>query len=258
MTMTTLTQPSPTPSPAPEQETAPAPVMPARPAVKSAPAAELAPAVKMAPAVAPPPLPALPVSATDGPPAPYCFTVTQYYAMGRAEIIRDDERVELLEGVIVAMSPIGGRHMATVDRFTRTLVQGLGERAIVRVQGSIVLNYLNSPEPDLVVLRERADFYESGFALPSDVLLLIEVSDSTQGYDRRIKLPLYARAEIPEVWLAVVQETVRRLEVYTDPDTDGARYATMRTLGLDDTIAPAAFPDLAVPVGRMLAAGPAG
>lgn len=199
------------------------------------------------------PLATVPHPATDGLPKPYRFTVTQYYAMGQAGIICD-KRVELLEGVIVAMSPLGSRHMATVDRFNRTLVQGLGDRAIVRVQGSIVLNFRNSPEPDLVLLRERADFYESGFALPADVLLLIEVSDSTASYDRRVKLPLYARAEIPEVWLAVVQENVRRLEVYTEPDTDGARYATMRTLGLDDTIAPAAFPDLEVPVGRMLSA----
>ena len=205
-----------------------------------------------------PTLAATPYPDAGGPPAPYCFTVTQYYAMGRAGIIRDDERVELLEGVIVAMLPRSSRHNATVDRFTRTLIQGLGERAIVHVQGPIVLNYRNSPQPDLAVVRERADFYESGFILPADVLLLIEVSDSTIGYDRRIKLPLYARAEIPEVWLAVVQENVRRLEVYTDPDTDGARYATMRTLGLNDSIAPAAFPDLEVPVGRMLAAGPAG
>ena len=173
--------------------------------------------------------------------------------MGEAGIIRE-ERVELLEGVIVAMSPMGSRHVATVNRFNRMFAESVGRQAIVQVQSSIVLDDQNSPEPDLVLLRERPDFYESELPGPSDVLLLIEVSDSTTGYDRRGKLPLYALAGIPEVWLAVVQENVRRLEVYTEPDTDGARYATMRTLGLDDTIAPAAFPDLEVPVGRMLAA----
>lgn len=215
--MTTLTKPAPTQSPAPAAES-------------------------------------LPLPAADRLPEPYRFTVTQYYAMGREQIIRDDERVELLDGVIVAMLPRGSRHNATVSRFTRMMILSLGDRAIVRVHGAIVLNYLNSPEPDLALLRERADFYESGFILPSDVLLVIEVSDSTAGYDRRVKLPLYARAGIPEVWLAVVQENVRRLEVYTEPDTDGARYGAMRTLGLDDTIAPAAFPDLEVAVGRMLSA----
>ena len=257
--MTTLTKPAPAQSPA-ELEPVPVPDAPAKLAPTQSPAPELAPAlVSVAPAKSAPvpkPAPAAEPStlpAADGRPEPYRFNVTQYYAMGQAEILRDD-RVELLEGVIVAMAPLGGRHKATVNRFNRKLVQDLGERAIVQVQGSIVLNYLNSPEPDLALLRERADFYESGFILPSDVLLVIEVSDSTASYDRRVKLPLYARAGIPEVWLAVVQENVRRLEVYTDPDVDGARYGAMRTLGLDDTIAPAAFPDLAVPVGRMLAA----
>ena len=183
---------------------------------------------------------------------PRRFTVDEYYAMGEAGILTRDDRVELLDGVIVEMAPISSRHAATVDRFTRRMVQSVGNRAIVRVQGPLRLSQHSAPQPDVMLLRERADFYETGMPGPDDALLLIEVADSSVGYDRYEKLPAYARAGIPEVWIAVARERRRAVEVYTQPEN--GRYTEISRPGLDDTLTPAAFPDLELPVGPLLSA----
>ena len=182
------------------------------------------------------------------------LTVAQFYAMAESGIIHPDARVELLDGVIIEMSPIGSRHAATVNKFTRALVPGVGHRAIVQIQGPLRVNDNSVLEPDILLLRERTDFYASAIPRPEDVILLIEVADSTVGYDRYSKLPAYARAGIPEVWLAVVQESRRAVEVYTQPAA-GA-YAAMRTLEGDDTLTPPGFPDIALRVGDILSAYP--
>ena len=182
------------------------------------------------------------------------LTVAEYYAMAESGIIHPDARVELLDGVIIEMSPIGSRHAATVNKFTRALVPGVGHRAIVQIQGPLRVNDNSVLEPDILLLRERADFYASAIPCPEDVILLIEVADSTVGYDRYSKLPAYARAGIPEVWLAVVQESRRAVEVYTQPAA-GA-YTAMRMLEGDDTLTPPGFPDLTLRVGDMLSACP--
>ena len=183
---------------------------------------------------------------------PRRLTVDEYYAMADAGILTRDDRVELLDGVIVEMAPIGNRHAATVDRFNRRMVQSVGNRAIVRVQGPLRLSQHSVPQPDVMLLRERADFYETGMPGPGDVLLLIEVADSSVGYDRYEKLPAYARAGIPEVWIAVARERRRAVEVYTQPEK--GRYTEISRPGLDDTLTPAAFPDLELPVGPLLSA----
>ena len=123
-----------------------------------------------------------------------------------------------------------------------------GDRAIVRVQGAIDLHERSRPEPDLALLRERADFYESESAGPDDVLLLIEVSDSSVNYDRYDKLPRYARAGIPEVWITVLPERI--IEAHTEPA--GGRYTHMRTFRPGDTISPGCFPDIALSVDEIL------
>ena len=182
------------------------------------------------------------------------ITVDEFYAMADAGILHPQARMELLDGVIVKMSPIGSRHAATVNKFTMALAPGVGDRAIVQVQGPLRVNDSSLLEPDVLLLRRRADFYFSEVPRPEDVLLLIEVADSTVGYDRYSKLPAYARAGIPEVWLAVVRAGRRAVEVYTEPSPEG--YGAMRTLEGDDILTPPGFPDIALRVGEMLSAYP--
>ena len=148
------------------------------------------------------------------------FTVAEYYAMAEAGILREEERVELIDGVIVEMAPMGNRHRATVTRLNRLFNRNVGERAIVQIQSSITLDEQTMPEPDLAILRERADFYEADSPGPEDVLLVIEVADSSVDYDRHEKLPRYAQAGIPEVWLTVLPENV--VEAHTEPTENGS------------------------------------
>src|SRR5262245_32875345 len=118
------------------------------------------------------------------------FTVDDYQRMEEAGILRAEDRVELIDGECIAMVAIGPRHHATVDRATRAFVLKVGESAIVRVQGSVRLDLYNAPEPDLTLLRPRDDFYASRHAAPSDVLLVIEVAESSVDYDRTVKARL--------------------------------------------------------------------
>ena len=179
---------------------------------------------------------------------PYRFTVEQYLAMGKAGILGKEERVELLEGVIVAMAAMGNRHLAAVARFNKAFTQSVSGRAIVWVQGAIQLDDNSRPEPDVALLRERSDFYESQAAGPEDVLLLVEVSDSSADHDRYDKLPRYARAGIPEVWLTILPERV--IEAHTEPV--GGRYTQLRTYRPGDTISPGSFPDITLNVSEIL------
>jgi Uma2 family endonuclease len=125
------------------------------------------------------------------------FTVHDYHRMGEAGILHEDDRVELIEGELVEMTAIGTRHFSCVNRLNRLLVMHVGDDAIVSVQNPVRLNEYNEPQPDLAVIRPRD--YKESLPMPEDVLLLIEVSDSTLAYDRGVKLTLYARAGIREV-----------------------------------------------------------
>ena len=176
------------------------------------------------------------------------FTVAEYYAMAEAGILTEDDRVELIDGVIVEMAALGSRHGGCVNLYTRWLSRLVGDRAILQVQGAIHLNDDTEPQPDLALLRDRPDFYFSGHAEPSDALLLIEVADTSVDYDRYQKLPRYAQAGIPEVWITVLPERV--IEAHTEPS--GGRYAARRTFASGDTIIPGCFPDVALPVSAIL------
>jgi Uma2 family endonuclease len=134
------------------------------------------------------------------------ITVHDYHRMAEVGLLAPDARVELIEGEIIDMAPIGKDHQSIVDQLTRTLVRAVGDTAIVRVQGSIRLSQWSEPGPDLVLLAPRPDFYRGEFALGADTLLVIEVSDSTLRYDRDVKVPLYARHGVPEVWIVDVNE----------------------------------------------------
>ena len=172
------------------------------------------------------------------------FTVDEYMRMAETGILSPNERVELINGEIILMSPAGPRHHAAVDRATRAFVMGAGETAIVRVQGDVVLHRFAAPEPDLVLLRPKADFYASKQAGAGDVLLVIEVADSSLDYDTTSKLNLYAIIGIPEYWVADLQNN--RLLAYSDPDRDS--YQTVREFHRGDTLAPHLLPDCSIPV----------
>ncbi|MGH3665792.1 MAG: Uma2 family endonuclease [Egibacteraceae bacterium] len=176
------------------------------------------------------------------------FTVEEYERMGAAGILGEDDRVELLDGEIVEMTPIGPRHAGCVNRLTRLLVASLGDRAVVAVQNPAHLSLRSMPQPDLVVARPRDDFYQLAHPTPADVLLLVEVAETSASFDRRVKTPLYARAGIPEVWL--VDVTSRRVVVHRAPGE--GRYADVRTVRPGDRLAPQAFPDFVLTVADVL------
>ena len=176
------------------------------------------------------------------------FTVDEYYALAEAGILGPEERVELLDGEIIAMAPMHSPHAACITDFDELLRETLGRRATVRVQCPVRLNSGYEPEPDLALLRRRADSYATGHPIPDDVLLLIEVADSSVRTDRRRKIPIYAQHGIPEVWLADL--TLRHVEVYDQPIAAG--YARIRTIRIDGSLTPAAFPDVAIPVNAVM------
>jgi Uma2 family endonuclease len=141
------------------------------------------------------------------------FTIDEYYRIAEAGVLHEDDRVELIEGEIIEMSPIGSRHAACVGRLSKLLERRGGDHAIVWTQNPVQLNDFSEPVPDVALLRRRGDFYAQSKPMPEDVFLIIEVSDSTINYDRKVKAPLYARAGIPEMWLVNLPEEL--IEVYT-------------------------------------------
>jgi Uma2 family endonuclease len=178
---------------------------------------------------------------------PRRFTSAEYHTMIAAGILQEDERVELVAGEIVQMTPIGSGHAGCVKRLNRLLTRGLDDRAVVSVQDPIALGPASEPQPDLALLRPRADDYGQSHPQAQDVVLVIEVADTSVAYDRDVKIPLYAEGGIPEAWL--VRLTDRCIEVYRDPAATG--YQSMQTFRTDD-LSPLAFPDLALTVETIL------
>ena len=176
------------------------------------------------------------------------FTVDDYYAMADAGILHEDDRVELIEGEIIEMAAIGSRHAACVDRLNRLLSRQVGDQAVVRVQNPVRLSDLSEPQPDLALLRPREDFYAARHPLPPDTLLIVEVAHSTLGYDRGVKVPLYARTGIPELWIVNVDEDV--VEVYADP-ADG-RFRVRTEAKRKTEVRPRLLPSVAVRVDDIL------
>lgn len=176
------------------------------------------------------------------------FTVEEYHQMAQAGLLTEDDRVELIEGEIVEMSPIGSRHQACVDQMTRLLVHALQDRAILRVQGPIQLSEQSEPQPDLALLRPSQDGYVSGHPGPDDVLLAVEVAETTADYDSTVKSPLFARYGIPETW--VVDLGRERVEVHREPSPDG--YRLVRTVRRGETLSPESLPDLTLQADDLL------
>lgn len=174
------------------------------------------------------------------------FTIHDYHRMAEAGILHEDDRVELIEGEIVEMTPIGARHANSVRKLNQLLSKQVSEEFFVDVQNPIRLDERNEPQPDLAVIQAR-DYRES-LPMPEDVLLLIEVSDTTLAYDKNVKLPLYAQAGISEVW--IVDLTGETIERHTDPSRNGYRYTERASRG--ETLTSATLPDITISVDAVL------
>lgn len=145
----------------------------------------------------------------------YSFTAEEFERMGEAGIFRQDARLELIDGEIFEMSPIGNAHAACVKFLTALLFRLFGDTYVVGVQDPIRLDDFSEPQPDVTLLRRRDDYYREGHPTPADVLLVIEVADATVVKDRTVKIPLYARSGVPEAWLVNIPEG--QVEVYSGP-----------------------------------------
>lgn len=176
------------------------------------------------------------------------FTVEEYQRMAEAGILTKDDRVELIEGEIIQMTPIGPRHAACVDRLNRLFSKAVGDRAIVRVQNPIRILPDSEPQPDVVLLRPRADFYQEAHPGPPDILVIVEVSETSVGYDRTVKLSLYARAGIREVWLVDLE---RRL-VEAHRSSGASRYQNVRQFPRGERLTVEALPELTFSVNDIL------
>lgn len=170
------------------------------------------------------------------------FNIAEYYRMAAAGVLLEDDRVELIEGEIVEMNPIGSRHAACVRRLTEILERQAGDHVIVWVQNPVQINDYSEPLPDVALLKRRDDFYSQANPQPADVLLIIEVADSSVEYDREIKIPLYARAAIPEMWLVNLPKDT--IEIYTQPL--GETYREIRLLKRGESLTAKTIPTLAL------------
>ena len=170
--------------------------------------------------------------------------VDAYHQMIDNGIFDEDDRVELIEGELRAMPPIKPDHAGKTNRLNRLLNLRVGDEALVTVQNPLTLPPHSEPEPDLMLLRPRDDFYERANPTPKDTLLVIEICDSSLRYDQEVKVPLYAAHGVPEVWLVDLQH--RRLEIYREPGTDG--YRLILRPDPTEVISPVLLPSLRVPV----------
>ena len=146
------------------------------------------------------------------------ITVEQYHRMGEAGVFAPDVRIELIEGQVVEMAPVGSRQYAAVSRLSRLLIQAIGGRALVSPQLPIQLDRMSELEPDLGIFKPRDDCYATTLPTGADALLVIEISDTTLDYDVRIKGPLYARHGVPEYW--IFDLPARALRCFREPRGD--------------------------------------
>lgn len=143
-----------------------------------------------------------------------------YHAMVSAGIFSEDDKIELINGYLIKKMSIGSKHGSTVTRLARLLIKQLDDQAVVTIQNPITINEFSEPEPDVVVAKPQDDFYADGHPTPKDILLLIEVADTSLAFDRNAKIPLYAAADVPEAWL--VDLIANEITVFRKPE--GAVY----------------------------------
>ncbi len=176
------------------------------------------------------------------------FTVAEYYRMAEVGILGSEERVELIQGEIIVMPPIGPGHAGSVDIIGNLFIRKLDERLIVRSQNPIHLDDGSEPQPDIVVARPRNDYYTSAHPTPEDILLIVEVAQISLEYDLNVKAHLYGRNAIPETWVKNLPEDC--IERFTEPGSDGYAQHTIHRRG--ETITSVSFPDLELAVEDLL------
>ena len=174
------------------------------------------------------------------------ISTDRYHKMIAAGVLTKYDRVELIEGEMLDMAPIGSKHTALVSRLNELFVLAASRWATVVGGGPVVLGEYSEPEPDLMLLKRRADFYGGKHAEPADVLLLLEVSDSSLAFDQGVKMNLYARYGVAEYWVVDVQG--RRVVIYREPGPEGYLRKDEFTTGV---VAPQAFPDIKIAVGEL-------
>jgi Uma2 family endonuclease len=177
------------------------------------------------------------------------LSVEDYHQMAEVGIFRPDERVELIEGELIDMPPMGHFHAGLSGLMVESLGYRSRGRAVTWVQNPIQTGLHSEPQPDFALLRYRPDSYKWALPTAADTLLVVEISDTTPRYDRTIKLPLYASHGIPEYWLINAPE--QRIEVHRDPDAEQGGYRKVRIL-TEGLLAPACFPDLTLDVAELL------
>lgn len=175
------------------------------------------------------------------------FTIENYHKMAESGILTEDDRVELIRGEIVEMSPIGRRHAACVRRLAK-LFSELNQRAIVDTQNPVELSDRSEPQPDVTLLQPHPDFYEAGHPQPQDIFLLVEVADTTVETDRNVKISLYAESGISEVWLVDINEQC--VEIYRDPLSTG--YQNVQKFQRCQTLSIQAFPNINMAADEVL------
>ncbi len=178
----------------------------------------------------------------------YRFTVEEYHEMGRVGLLSEDARVELIDGEIVEMSPIGTRHLACVVTLTHLVMSAVASEYFVSIQNPVRLDNGSEPQPDLSLLKTRPD-PAGRLPGPEDVALVVEIYDSTLAYDKTVKLPLYANAGVPEAW--IVDLAGRKVEVHSEPSPQG--YRATRTFTPGERVSSPSVEKLAPSVDEILA-----
>lgn len=180
-------------------------------------------------------------------PTRYKLSVEDYHKLGAAGVLTEDSRVELIEGELIEMAPIGPKHASVVDTLVGLLAPQAGNQFRLSTQNPLTLMPRSEPQPDLMLLKPRADRYASSLPSAADVLAVIEVSDKTLEYDRGPKLSLYAHHGIPEYWIVDVQ--AKRIEVFRDPGPKG--YTQELEFGPPDVVSPQALPGVSLNVAEI-------
>ncbi|HXG85252.1 MAG TPA: Uma2 family endonuclease [Pyrinomonadaceae bacterium] len=181
---------------------------------------------------------------------PKRFSVEEFYKMTEAGILPEESGWEVIDGYLLDKMTIGSKHASIVKRLNRILTNLVANQAVISIQDPVHIDEYNEPEPDIALLEPREDFYAAGHPSPPDVLLLIEVSDSTVEYDREIKKTLYAEAGIPEFWLVNLKNET--IEVYTQPKNGS--YYSARILEAGETIDSKSIENLTLSVAEILGA----
>ncbi len=176
------------------------------------------------------------------------FTTEEYQRMAETGILKEEDRVELINGEIISMAAIGSFHAACVNRLNQLFTRAFRDSAVTAIQNPVTISKTSEPEPDLALLKPRPDFYAANHPTPEDVYLIIEVADTSVEYDRGFKLPLYARAAIKEVWIVDLHKAC--IEAHSNPSERG--YRMIRKFYRGDVIAPPSFPEKVFPVNEIL------